>query len=329
MMLRKKRDVVLVGCGPLAFETARDLSRRAQVVGAFSLKGEAARPDLPVPQLGRAEGLAAFLAQNPVDEVYIATDVRRHYSTLQSVVETCERLGIPFAVPAHVFSLGRALPRDARFVADGYVHYVLTISKPVQDATKRMVDVALSSVALAALAPLFLLVAAAIKLTSKGPVFFTQLRVGLRGRMFGMYKFRSMVVDAERRLEELQAKNEQTGPVFKMRHDPRITPVGRILRKFSIDELPQLINILRGEMAIVGPRPPVPSEVAQYQPWQRRRLSVRPGLTCLWQVQGRNNIGFDEWMMLDLQYVDQWSFAKDVALIGRTVPVVVSGKGSS
>lgn len=326
---KTKRDVVLVGCGSLAHETARDLTACAQVVGAFSIKGEAVRPDLPVAHLGRVESLGAYLAMNPVDEVYIAADLRRHHAPLQSVVETCERLGIPFAVPAHVFRLGRALPRHAASVADGYVHYVLTISKPVQDAIKRAVDASLAAVALVALSPLFLIVAAAIKLTSNGPVFFKQVRVGLRGRPFGMYKFRSMVVDAEQRLEELKDKNEQSGPVFKMRDDPRITPVGRFLRKYSIDELPQLFNILVGHMAIVGPRPPVPKEVAVYQPWQRRRLSVRPGLTCLWQVQGRNNIGFDEWMMLDLQYVDQWSFAKDVALIGRTVPVVASGRGSS
>ena len=329
MFKRTKRDVLLVGCGPLAHETARDLASRAQVVGAFSLKGEPLSPHLPVPHLGRADALGAYLTMNPVDEVYIAADVRRHFASLQSVVEVCERLGIPFAIPAHVFRLGRALPRDARAMADGYVHYVLTVTRSAQDAFKRVVDVALASAALAALAPLFLGVAAAIKLTSKGPVFFKQVRVGLRGRYFEMYKFRSMVVDAEARLTDLSAMNEQTGPVFKMRKDPRITPIGRLLRAYSIDELPQLFNILLGHMSIVGPRPPVPSEVAQYQPWQRRRLSVRPGLTCLWQVQGRNSIGFDEWMLLDLQYVDQWSFAKDVALIGRTVPVVVSGKGAS
>ena len=326
---RQKREVLLVGCGSLAHETARDLAPHSTVVCAFSIKGEAMRPDLSVPHLGRVDALGSYLTMNPVDEVYIAADVRRHHAALQAVVEVCERLGIPFAVPAHVFRLGRALPRHAGSVADGYVHYVLTVSRTVQDATKRAVDVVLSALAILALSPLFVVVAAAIKLTSRGPVFFKQVRVGLRGRYFPMYKFRSMVVDAEQRLTELAAKNEQTGPVFKMRKDPRITPVGRVLRAYSIDELPQLLNILRGEMSIVGPRPPVPSEVSQYQPWQRRRLSVRPGLTCLWQVQGRNNIGFDEWMLLDLQYVDQWSFTKDVALIGRTVPVVVSGRGAS
>lgn len=324
-----KRDVLLVGCGSLACETARDVSKHAQVVGAFSLKGEAVSPDLAVPRLGPVEALGSYLAMNPVDEVYLAADVGRHFKPLQAVVNVCERLGIPFAVPAHVFRLGRALPQHGGSVSDGYVHYRLTISRPLQDAIKRGMDVVLAGAALVALAPLFLVVAAAIKLTSKGPVFFTQVRVGLRGRYFGMYKFRSMVVDAEKRLADLMAQNEQTGPVFKMKRDPRITSIGRVLRAFSIDELPQLFNILRGEMTIVGPRPPVPSEVSQYEPWQRRRLSVRPGLTCLWQVQGRNSIGFDEWMLLDLQYVDQWSFTKDISLIGQTVPVVVTGRGAS
>ena len=327
--MRQKREVLLVGCGSLAHETARDVAARATVVGAFSLNGEQVRADLPVPHLGQVDALGAYLAMNPVDEVYIATDIRRHHEALQSVVAVCERLGIPFAVPAHAFRLARALPRHGRSVADGYVHYVLTISRTYQNGAKRALDIALSALALIALSPLFLGVAAAIKLTSRGPVFFTQVRVGLRGRYFPMFKFRSMVVDAEQQMAALLANNEQTGPVFKMRRDPRITAIGRFLRAYSIDELPQLLNVLRGEMTIVGPRPPVPSEVAQYQPWQRRRLSVRPGLTCLWQVQGRNAIGFDEWMMLDLQYVDQWSFGKDVSLIGKTVPVVVSGKGAS
>ena len=328
-MFGRKPEVVIVGCGPLARETARDLSKRALVVGAFALKRESARPDLGVPLLGRSEELGAYLALNPVDEVFLAADVRQHHAALQAVVDVCERLGVPFAAPAHAFRLARALPLNAGGVSDGYLHYSLIIPRTAQDACKRAADIVLSAVALVALAPLLLAVALAIKATSKGPVLFKQVRVGLRGRHFGMYKFRSMVVDAERLLEQLREKNEQTGPVFKMKDDPRITRVGRLLRAYSIDELPQLANVLAGHMSIVGPRPPVPSEVARYLPWQRRRLSVRPGLTCLWQVQGRNAIGFDEWMMLDLQYIDQWSFGRDVQLIGRTVPVVVSGRGAS
>ena len=144
-----------------------------------------------------------------------------------------------------------------------------------------------------------------------------------------MLKFRSMVVDAEQRKSALAAQNEMTGPVFKIKSDPRITPIGRFIRKYSIDELPQLVNVLRGDMTIVGPRPPVPSEVAQYKPWQRRRLSVRPGLTCIWQVSGRNQITFEEWMYLDMRYIDHWTLLEDLRLIFRTVPVVLTGRGAS
>ncbi len=330
MSRRKHRhEVVIVGAGPLARETARDLETRARVIGAFSIESEPPRADIGVPHLGSSSAIEAFLERHPVDEVYLAADVHRHYPALQSVLSVCERFGIPFAVPAHVFRLSRALPRRSHDVGDGYVHYTVTVTRPTQDALKRGVDIVLSGLALVTLAPLFLGVAGAIKLTSPGPVFFSQVRVGLRGRHFNMFKFRSMVVDAEKKLEAIRSQNEQTGPVFKMARDPRITPIGRVLRKYSIDELPQIFNVLRGDMSIVGPRPPVPSEVAQYKPWQRRRLSVRPGLTCLWQVSGRNSIGFDEWMLLDLQYVDQWSLARDVELIGRTVPVVVTGRGAS
>ena len=179
------------------------------------------------------------------------------------------------------------------------------------------------------LAPFLLLVAALIKLTSKGPVFFRQARVGLHGRPFNMFKFRTMVVNAEALKDQLQAKNERAGPVFKIKSDPRVTPAGRFLRKHSIDELPQLINVLRGDMSIVGPRPPVPKEVAQYEAWQQRRLSVRPGLTCIWQVSGRDQISFQEWMYLDMRYIDHWSLAEDLSLILQTVPVVLSGRGAS
>jgi len=324
-----KREVLLVGSGPLARATATRLATTAHLAGFFTLPREGQPAPLPAPHLGRITDLGAYLTMNPVDEVYFATDVRAHRHALQEAVTVCERLGIPFAIPAHVFELGRALPRDHRPVADGYLHYVLTISNPVQDVVKRVADVALSLLALGVLSPLLLTIALLVKVTSRGPVFFSQVRVGLRGRHFEMLKFRSMVVDAESRLATLQASNEQSGPVFKMTRDPRVTAIGRVIRKFSLDELPQLINIVRGDMSIVGPRPPVPSEVAHYLPWQRRRLSVRPGLTCHWQVQGRNSIGFDQWMYLDMLYVDQFSLGADVRLIARTIPVVMTGKGAS
>jgi lipopolysaccharide/colanic/teichoic acid biosynthesis glycosyltransferase len=189
-------------------------------------------------------------------------------------------------------------------------------------------DIAGSAAALWVLFPMLLIVAALVKLTSSGPVFFRQVRVGLHGKKFHMLKFRSMVVNAEELKAKLQALNEQIGPVFKMKHDPRVTALGRFLRKYSIDELPQLVNVLRGDMTLVGPRPPVPQEVAQYEPWQCRRLSVPPGLTCLWQVSGRNEIDFQDWMYLDLQYIDHWNLGQDLNLLLKTLPVVVSGRGS-
>ncbi|MCC7184944.1 MAG: sugar transferase [Acidobacteria bacterium] len=328
-MSRSHTEIVIVGSGPMAVATAADLAARHHIAGAFTFKREPRAAGLTVPLLGSVDNLGAYLMQNPVDEVYFATDIRHHHDAVQQAVNACERLGIPFAIPAHSFQLNRALPADRRAVADGYLHYVLTVTHPVQDALKRAIDVTLAAVALVMLSPLLLGVAAGIKLTSRGPVFFHQLRVGLRGRYFQMIKFRSMVVDAEARMAALLAQNEQTGPVFKMARDPRITTIGRVIRKYSIDELPQLFNILRGDMSIVGPRPPVPSEVAHYLPWQRRRLSVRPGLTCHWQVQGRNQIGFDEWMYLDMQYVDHSSLRTDLRLVAQTIPVVVTGQGAS
>jgi exopolysaccharide biosynthesis polyprenyl glycosylphosphotransferase len=178
------------------------------------------------------------------------------------------------------------------------------------------------------LSPLFLIIAALIKLTSSGPIFFKQVRCGLGGRKFAFYKFRSMIVDAEERKKGLEPLNEMSGPVFKIKDDPRITPVGRIIRKLSLDELPQLYNVLKGEMSLVGPRPPIPEEVQKYERWQRRRLSMRPGLTCLWQVNGRNEVDFEQWMKLDLEYIDNWSLGLDFKIMLRTIPVVLTGHGA-
>ncbi|PYR93204.1 MAG: hypothetical protein DMF84_09400 [Acidobacteria bacterium] len=174
------------------------------------------------------------------------------------------------------------------------------------------------------------LIALAVKLTSRGPVLFKQVRAGANGRPFVMHKFRSMCEGAESLQAELAGANEMSGPVFKIRNDPRLTPLGRFLRRSSFDELPQLWNVLRGEMSLVGPRPPVPSEVIRYEAWQRRRLSMKPGLTCLWQVSGRSEIAdFDQWMKLDLQYIDSWSLTLDLQILARTVPAVVTGRGAA
>jgi lipopolysaccharide/colanic/teichoic acid biosynthesis glycosyltransferase len=167
-----------------------------------------------------------------------------------------------------------------------------------------------------------------IKADSRGPVFYRQDRVGRGGRLFRFYKFRSMYEEADRRLPELVDRNEQDGPVFKIKSDPRITAVGRFLRRSSMDEIPQVFNVLRGEMSIVGPRPALPTEVARYQPWQRRRLEVKPGITCLWQIAGRSHIGFDEWMRLDVEYLRTRSFATDAVIFVKTVPAVMARRGA-
>lgn len=193
---------------------------------------------------------------------------------------------------------------------------------------KRALDLFASSLALLLVWPLVLAIAVAIKLEDGGPIIYCSDRVGIGARVFRFYKFRSMVKGADTRRDSLQHLNEVDGPVFKMADDPRITRVGRWLRRTSLDELPQVWNVLRGDMTLVGPRPPIPDEVFEYEAWQLQRLSVRPGLTCLWQISGRSRIGFDEWMRLDMEYIDRYGFLLDLWILLRTIPAVVSGEGA-
>jgi lipopolysaccharide/colanic/teichoic acid biosynthesis glycosyltransferase len=193
---------------------------------------------------------------------------------------------------------------------------------------KRCLDILVSGGLLIVLSPLLLTLALLVRVTSPGPVFYRCQRVGLGGKQFTFWKFRSMVCGAEESKATLLHLNEVDGPVFKVARDPRITPLGRFLRRSSLDELPQLLHVLRGEMTLVGPRPPEPQEVEQYEPWQMRRLSVRPGLTCLWQISGRSLIGFEEWMRLDLEYIDNRSIGLDAKILVKTIPAVCSGRGA-
>jgi exopolysaccharide biosynthesis polyprenyl glycosylphosphotransferase len=324
--------VLIIGTGPLGRVTGediRDTSKHRQVFGYLSWKDDTKQRRLPATVLGRWDDLEICLKQNAIGEVYVAGNPAKNGEAMQAAIRTCERFGVPFALPAYGFRLSRARPVNGRGFRDGYMHFLNIEHKPVQKVFKRLFDIAASAFALWVLSPLILVTAMLIKLTSRGPIFFKQERVGMHGKAFYMLKFRSMVANAEELKLKLLADNEQNGPVFKIKKDPRITAVGRFIRKFSVDELPQLINVLRGEMSIVGPRPPLPTEVAQYEPWQRRRLSVRPGLTCLWQVSGRNKVGFQDWMYLDMQYIDHWSLGQDFNLILKTVPVVLTGKGAS
>ncbi|ERK32254.1 galactosyl transferase CpsE [Clostridium intestinale URNW] len=201
-------------------------------------------------------------------------------------------------------------------------------SKLMYNFVKRFIDIFCSSLGILLLSPVFIVVGTIIKLDSKGPIIFSQKRVGKDGKEFKMYKFRSMVVNAEELKKKLMHQNEMSGPMFKMKDDPRITKIGKFIRKTSIDELPQLINVLKGEMSLVGPRPSLPKEVAQFEPWMMRRLDVKPGLTCYWQVSGRNNIDFDDWMKLDIKYVEDRSIKLDIKLIFKTVFVLFGDKNA-
>ncbi|MFL5345508.1 MAG: exopolysaccharide biosynthesis polyisoprenyl-phosphate hexose-1-phosphate transferase EpsZ [Hyalangium sp.] len=324
-------EALVLGIGAMGRLTGEHLAEhgRRRVTGYLAFGNEQSNPNSPQPLLGKVEQLEEVLCRVPVDVVYISGNVQKHGQEMQAALKLCERFGIPFALPAHPFRMDRARPEHGHAVADGYLHFVTHAPRPHQMAIKRLFDITASAAGLVVLSPLLIAVALIIKFTSRGPIFFKQKRVGLHGKPFNMLKFRSMVVNAEELLSKLEAMNEQTGPVFKIKKDPRITSIGRFIRKYSIDELPQLLNVLRGEMSVVGPRPPLPKEVEKYAAWQRRRLSVRPGLTCIWQVSGRNQISFEEWMYLDMQYIDNWTLLTDLGLILKTVPVVITGNGAS
>jgi exopolysaccharide biosynthesis polyprenyl glycosylphosphotransferase len=324
-------EVLIVGSGPMARATGRDLlkSGRRHLIGYLVYPDEAQSLVLRNPVLGTAFDLESILRTLPVSEVYIAGNALRNGAHMQRAVSVCESLGVPFALPAYTLRLERAVLHAEHGTSDGYLHFRVTGGKRHQLGLKRLFDIVSSAAALWLLTPALALVAIAVKLTSRGPIFYKQVRAGLHGREFNMLKFRTMVVGADAQRAELLARNEQTGPVFKMRNDPRVTRIGRFLRRYSIDELPQLLNVLRGDMSVVGPRPPLPSEVMKYAPWHRRRLSVRPGLTCIWQVSGRSQISFEQWMYMDMQYIDHWNLLRDFDLIFRTVPAVMTGRGAS
>jgi exopolysaccharide biosynthesis polyprenyl glycosylphosphotransferase len=264
----------------------------------------------------------------PVDEIVFAV-TRKKLDEMKQLFILCEELGIRARVAMNFFQNRVARIELEEMEGIPFLTFTTTPSNETQLAFKRVLDVAISSILLVMSAPVIVLAALAIKLSSGGTVIFKQERIGLNGRTFTLYKFRTMLEDAHARRDEVNHLNEMTGPVFKAKEDPRVTSIGRFLRKFSLDELPQLWNVLKGDMSLVGPRPPIPEEVRSYHRWHRRRLSMKPGLTCLWQISGRNNIDFDRWMQMDLQYIDNWSPSLDMKILLRTIPAVLSGRGAS
>lgn len=327
-----RRYAIVGGCGAagVADDVARTFAEHPQwgyQLAGYVVLHEDDRAPEGAQVLGTVAELGRILEQQVLDEVVFAA-TRTELAGVDAAILTCEEQGVAVRLCLDAFRIGKAEMSLLELSGLPMLVYTRTSSSLWSLGLKRAFDVAVSAAALLLLAPILLATAVAIAFDSPGPIFFRQRRVGLNGREFFMWKFRSMYRDAEQRLDVLRAKNEMSGPVFKMTNDPRITRVGRFIRKTSIDELPQLWNVLRGEMSIVGPRPPIMSEVRQYKRWQRRRLSVRPGITCTWQVSGRNGIDFEQWMALDLEYIDHWSLWRDLQICARTIPAVLSARGA-
>jgi exopolysaccharide biosynthesis polyprenyl glycosylphosphotransferase len=282
------------------------------------------------PWLGTVDVLPAIIDREVVDEVFVALPIKSQYSQIEGAISLLEEQGILVHLLSNPFPRQLAQSRPSEFA--GRPLLSLHSAPPVTWRTemKRLIDILVSALLLVLSAPLLAFVAIAIKLDSEGPAFFVQERVGFNKRRFRMFKFRTMRIDAEARMKEIEHLNEKSGPIFKIRNDPRITRVGKWLRRTSIDELPQLLNVLLGDMSVVGPRPlSVRDALRMEVAWQKRRFSVKPGLTCLWQVSGRSNLSFEQWMQLDLEYIDRWSLGLDWVILLRTIPAILLARGAS
>ncbi len=335
--LRKKgynyRNLLLVGTGPRAQVFLGHLSKHSE--WGYRVVGLVDRDPALVGQniagykvLGVLEDLPRILEKNVIDEVVLVVP-RSWLEEMEKCILNCEAVGVPATLSTDFFDLKIASGVPKEFDGFTYLTFETRRLRESELFLKRSVDIFFSSIILVLTAPLLLMVCLLVKLTSHGHVFFKQTRCSLNGRTFTLYKFRSMVADAEARLEALKELNEMSGPVFKLANDPRLTSIGKFLRKTSLDEFPQFWNVLKGDMSLVGPRPPLPSEVEKYEPWQRRRLSMKPGLSCIWQVSGRNKINFESWMKLDLQYIDKWSIWLDFKIALLTVWAVITRSGAN
>ncbi len=328
---QSRRRILIVGCGEKAREMGRLVSRYSDwgllILGYIARdRDEAVSPGLEL--LGTVADLPEIIETKVVDEIIFVGSKPSDLDSLDEILAICKEQGISTRVAVDLF------PAKVSKVSMEFLENVplITFSTTPDHApalfVKRVMDIVFSAILLILLFPFMFIVGALVKLTSKGPMIYRQVRCGLYGRKFILYKFRSMKEGAEDVLWEIKHLNEMDGPVFKMRNDPRVTPLGRFLRKSSIDELPQFWNVLKGDMSLVGPRAPLPEEVREYSRWQRRRLSVKPGITCLWQISGRNEVDFHEWMKLDLHYIDNWSLLLDLKILLLTFPVVLLGRGA-
>ena len=324
------RTVVIVGTGQRARAFADLMDNHAEwAIKVLGFIDGALAPSEASPDkhriLGTLNELRAILTNMPVDEVVFILP-RKWIARVEDAVMECHEIGIKTKIAADIY------PQLDKAYYEEFMDWPMMTFNPTYRldealVLKRAVDLVLSTTALIVLSPVFAAVAVAVKLTSPGPVFFKQERCGRNGRRFYICKFRTMVNGAESMRDGLVHRNEMSGPVFKIKNDPRVTPLGRFLRKYSLDEIPQFINVLKGDMSIVGPRPPLPTEVKKYDFWQRRRLSVQPGIICLWQVNGRNGIDFNGWVELDMEDIDNWSMMLDMKIMLKTIPAILKGSG--
>jgi exopolysaccharide biosynthesis polyprenyl glycosylphosphotransferase len=336
---RNSRNMLIVGSNRRAVEFAKTIQSKPEL--GYRVIGFADEEWTGAEELRKdgwslvcnLEDLRGFLRRSVVDEIVLAVPLRSFHNHASDIAAMCEQQGIIIRVLSDLFNLKSRRPMAEDFESSALIAHYTSAQEGWPIVMKRSLDFALSLLLLIVLAPVLLVTAILIKLTSAGPVFFVQKRVGLNKRTFYIYKFRTMVVNAEEKLREIEHLNEVPGPVFKIKNDPRLTPLGKFLRKTSVDELPQLFNVLSGDMSLVGPRP---LQLRDYElfteegeDWQRCRFSVRPGITCLWQVSGRSSLPFHEWMELDRYYVRNWSLWLDLQILARTIPAVFRGSGAA
>ena len=330
--LRRRRNLVIVGSGARARQVYDELSVHQE--WSYSLVGfvdsEPQGGSVPANLiLGAVGDLEQILMHTVVDEVVIALPMKSQYEVVGHSIAVCQKLGIQCQYFTDYFGTAPAKrrfsagPESGRVLLDAATDdYRLTF--------KRVFDIVVSLLLVVLLSPVYLATALAIKLTSPGPVLFLQLRYGLNKRTFSLYRFRSMSIDAEEKQAAIEHLNEIAGPTFRIKNDPRLTPIGALLQKLSIDQMPQLFNVLKGEMSLVGPRPLPLRDVQRFpEAWLMRRFSVKPGVTCLWQIVGRSNNDFDRWIELDLQYIDNWSLSLDFVILLKTIPAVLLSRGAS
>lgn len=324
--------LLVVGTGPRAAAFITRIMKHPEwglkVTGVIDDEpGRGVKQVASLPITGFLSDIPDILHREAIDEVAFIVP-RSRLSAVEAALHACETEGVVTTFAVDLFDMKIARAEVSLFDTLPLLQFQTIKISEWQLFAKRAIDLTVSAAILIALAPFFLVLGLIIKVSSKGPVFFRQERVGLHGRHFILYKFRTMRLGAHDILSQVNDVAEMDTPEFRASKIKWMTPIGRFMRKFSVDELPQLMNVFKGDMSLIGPRPTVPDEVDKYKPWQRRRFSMKPGITCLWQVSGRNKIGFEDWMKLDLKYVDNWSLGLDIMIMLRTIPVVIFGIGA-